>query len=111
MRFRFLPKEEQFFDMFAQLSEMTTVAAGLLWEQFSNIDKSKEYSERIKKVENEADLLTEKIIDKLNRSFVTPIDRGDIHSLANGLDKLIDRIEHISAKIYIYNIDVIPEPA
>lgn len=111
MRFRLLPKEEKFFDLFAKLSEKTTVAAGLLRELFSNVDRSKELSQKIKVVEKEADDLVEQIIEKLNRSFVTPIDRGDIHALTNGLDKLIDRMEHIAAKIFIYNITDIPEPA
>jgi predicted phosphate transport protein (TIGR00153 family) len=111
MRFRFLPREEKFFELFVKLSEKLKVTTGLMQELFSDLTKTKELCAKIKTVEKEADEITRQVIRKLNRSFVTPIDRSDIHALANGLDEMIDRMEHIAAKIRLYNITRIPESA
>jgi len=111
MRFRFLPREEQFFDLFIKLSEKIKITAGLMQELFSDLTKSKELWAQIKAVEKEADEVTRLVIRKLNRSFITPIDRSDIHALANGLDEMIDHMEHIAAKMHLYNITRIPESA
>jgi predicted phosphate transport protein (TIGR00153 family) len=108
MRLRFLkivPREEQFFDMFTELAGLAVEAATELTKLVNDIANAPHTARRIKELEHRADDLTHGIIDKLNRSFVTPIERGDVHALACALDEVIDYIEVAGHKISLYELD------
>ncbi len=108
MRLRFLkivPREEQFFDMFTELAGLAVEAATELTKLVNDIANAPHTARRIKDLEHRADDLTHGIIDKLNRSFVTPIERGDVHALACALDEVIDYIEVAGHKISLYELD------
>ncbi len=108
MRLRFLkivPREEQFFDMFTELAGLAVEAATELTKMVNDIANAPHTARRIKDLEHRADDLTHGIIDKLNRSFVTPIERGDVHALACALDEVIDYIEVAGHKISLYELD------
>src|SRR5213596_2306729 len=62
-------------------------------------------ADEIKEVEHKCDFLTHEIIQRLNKTFVTPIDREDIHSLARTLDDVMDAIDNAAALIPLYKID------
>jgi predicted phosphate transport protein (TIGR00153 family) len=108
MRLRFLkivPREEQFFDMFTELASLAVEAATELTKLVNDIPNAPHMARKIKDLEHRADDLTHGIIDKLNRSFVTPIERGDVHALACALDEVIDYIEVAGHKISLYELD------
>lgn len=108
MRLRFLkivPREEQFFDMFTELAGLAVEAATELTKLVNDIPNAPRIARKIKDIEHRADDLTHGIIDKLNRSFVTPIERGDVHALACALDEVIDYIEVAGHKISLYELD------
>jgi predicted phosphate transport protein (TIGR00153 family) len=108
MRLRFLkivPREEQFFDMFTELASLAVEAATELTKLVKDIRHAPRLARKIKDIEHRADDLTHEIIDKLNRSFVTPIERGDVHALACALDEVIDYIEVAGHKISLYELD------
>ncbi|NIT35744.1 MAG: DUF47 family protein [candidate division Zixibacteria bacterium] len=108
MRLRFLkivPREEQFFDMFTELAGLAVEAATELTKLVKDIRHAPRLARKIKDIEHRGDDLTHEIIDKLNRSFVTPIERGDVHALACALDEVIDYIEVAGHKINLYQLD------
>lgn len=92
-RFRLIPREEKFFDDFVQLADRIVSAATLLERMLSSEPPAWDTALQIKQIEQECDSLTHQIIQRLNRTFVTPIDREDIHQLATSLDDVMDAID------------------
>jgi predicted phosphate transport protein (TIGR00153 family) len=108
MRFKFpkiVPREERFFDMFTELASLAVEAAAELTKLVNDIENAPHTARKLKDIEHRADDITHGIIDNLNRSFVTPIERGDIHALACALDEVIDYIEVAGHKISLYELD------
>ncbi len=103
--FRLLPKEDKYFDLFNRMASHMTECALLLQKIFSDFENRARYAEKIKEVEHECDLLTHDIIKKLNITFITPIDREDIHALASGMDDIVDAIEYTAKRIILYRVD------
>ena len=78
MRFRLLPREEEFFDLFTAVANRCQEAAVLLREQLTGRAERAAYcAESIKRLENEADEFTHEVVNRLDRTFITPIDRED----------------------------------
>ena len=104
MAFRLIPREEKFFDDFVALAEQINVGAGLL-EQMLVPDKPVwDKADEIKEVEHKCDFLTHEIIQRLHRTFVTPLDREDIHTLARSLDDVMDAIDASASVVRLYQI-------
>jgi predicted phosphate transport protein (TIGR00153 family) len=102
--FRWLPKEETFFDLFTQAAENILIAAQRLVELLDDYHDVERKAEAIKSLEDAGDEITHTIIDRLNRTFVTPLDREDIFALAKQLDDVLDWIEASSARLAVYKI-------
>jgi predicted phosphate transport protein (TIGR00153 family) len=102
--FRLIPREERFYDDFLALAdELQRGARGLeemLAPDFPLWDKADE----IKEVEHKCDSLTHEIIQRLNRTFVTPLDREDIHELARSLDDVMDAIDASATVVRLYKL-------
>jgi uncharacterized protein len=103
--FRLLPKEDKYFEMFNIMAAQITECALLLQKLFSDFDKRAAYAEKIKDVEHNCDLITHDIVKKLNQTFITPIDREDIHALASGLDDIVDAIEYTAKRVILYRVE------
>ena len=88
---RLIPRDEKFFDLFGELARRMTNSTKLLSEMFMQPDRLEHFVNEIKVIEHEADNLTREVIARLDRSFVTPMDREDIHLLAYRLDNEIGR--------------------
>lgn len=97
MRFRLIPREEKFFADFISLADRIVSGATLLERMLASDPPNWDTALQIKQVENECDSLTHNIIQRLNRTFVTPIDREDIHTLAKSLDDVMDAIDAAAA--------------
>ena len=97
MRFRLIPREEKFFTDFITLADRIVSGATLLERMLASDPPAWDTALQIKQVESECDALTHNIIQRLNRTFVTPIDREDIHSLAKSLDDVMDAIDAAAA--------------
>ena len=110
---RLIPRDQEFFNMFAELATRLTATARLLHELFSNPAELNQKVAAIKKLEHEADEITHGVIDRINRTFVTPIDREDIHMLASHLDDVIDQIDGAARRAQMFRIADTParEPA
>ena len=108
---RLIPRDQEFFNMFAELASRLTATAQLLHELFSDPAQVGPKVAAIKKLEHEADQITHGVIDRINRTFVTPIDREDIHLLASRLDNVIDLIDGTARRLQMFRIDERREPA
>ena len=101
----FLPKEEQYFTLFIQMTVYISDAAGELKEMLA--DKNHDYDEyvrRIKGLEHACDELTHSISTKLNKSFITPFDREDIYLMSSALDDIVDLINDAARSIIDYDV-------
>src|SRR5229473_7708488 len=103
--FRLIPKEERFYDDFTAMAGQIRHGAELLDAMMAPDKPIWDKADEIKEVEHKCDFLTHEIIQRLNRTFVTPIDREDIHSLARTLDDVMDAIDNAAALIPLYHID------
>lgn len=92
MKMKLFPKEVEFFELFEKVAENITHAATLLVGIMENFSALIAWAKEIHELEQDGDLLTHDIIRKLNKTFITPIDREDIHALATTLDDIIDLI-------------------
>lgn len=106
----FLPKQVIFFDLFKQVSQSLKEIVILFGELANNFNDFESYAQRAEEIEHRGDEKTHEIIDKLNKTFITPIDREDIHMLAGEMDDIIDLIENAINNIYIYKVTA-PVPA
>jgi predicted phosphate transport protein (TIGR00153 family) len=103
--FRLIPKEERFYDDFTAMAEQIQHGAELLEQMLAPDKPIWDKAEEIKEVEHKCDFLTHEIIQRLNRTFVTPLDREDIHALARSLDDVMDAIDASAAIVRLYHID------
>jgi predicted phosphate transport protein (TIGR00153 family) len=102
-KFRLIPREEKFYDDFVAMADQVRIAAQLLVEMFAGETVGKK-SQEIKEIEHKCDFLTHEIIQRLNKTFVTPIDREDIHSLATRIDDVMDSIDMAAGLVPLYRI-------
>ena len=105
MAFSFLPKEDQYFSLFSEMTAKIQEAAGLLVELLKGPDENFDaLSKKIKSVEHECDEITHNVTIKLNKSFITPFDREDIYTLSVALDDVCDYIDAAARAVVMYNI-------
>ena len=105
MAFRLIPREERFYDDFVALGEEIRRGATLLEEMLAPERPIWDKADEIKEVEHKCDFLTHEIIQRLHRTFVTPLDREDIHALARSLDDVMDAIDASASIVRLYHID------
>jgi predicted phosphate transport protein (TIGR00153 family) len=104
LAFRLIPREEKFYADFQALADELQRGAALLEEMLAPERPLWDKAEEIKEVEHKCDFLTHEIIQRLNRTFVTPIDREDIHELARSLDDVMDAIDASATLIKLYKL-------
>jgi predicted phosphate transport protein (TIGR00153 family) len=110
MRFSFIPREQKFFDMFDEgVSVMTSASAKFLTmvKEYTELDAR---SNELKHLEGVCDEIVEHIILALDRSFITPFDREDIHALATSIDDVLDNLDETAHRFAVFRIDQ-PPPA
>ena len=104
MGFSLLPKEYEFFDMFDNLAAHCVTASKQFQENMNKLVFSEDDVKKIKEMERAADSIVFEIVEKLNKTFITPIDREDIYSLAHELDSVIDYMLKVSNYMKIYKV-------
>jgi len=104
MGWSLLPREEKFFTLFERMAAKVVEAARQFRDLVENFTDVAEKSKRIKEVEHEADVIAHEVMDKLNKSFITPLEREDIRALTAYLDDVIDDIEATSSKLALYGV-------
>jgi uncharacterized protein Yka (UPF0111/DUF47 family) len=100
---KLIPKEEKFFDMFNTMTDNADATAGLLVEMMESFDNLPERAFAIKGKEHLGDSQIHDLITKLNSTFITPLDREDIHLLASSIDDIIDLADAAANKVVIFD--------
>ena len=110
MRFRLVPTDDKFFELFSQSAANVARCARALQELLADIGDLPAKIDVIMKLEREGDELTRTILHRLNSTFVTPFDREDIHALAEELDDVVDDIWAVADLLNVMHLDhVLPE--
>jgi uncharacterized protein len=107
---KLVPKDKKFFPMFESQADLIVKAAGMLNEIFLTNDPEKhtELFKGIKDLENQGDEIAHQIFDELDKTFITPFDREDIHQLISTLDDVLDFINGTSQRIRLYKLKDFP---
>ena len=101
----FMPREREFYDLFEEAAANIVRAAGMLEEMLESWPEKSELAREILLAEQEGDRITHDIIQRLNQTFVTPIDREDILALASALDDVVDFTEEVADYLGLYKIE------
>jgi predicted phosphate transport protein (TIGR00153 family) len=101
----FAPREREFFDLFEEAGANIVKAAGLLEQMLQAWPDHGDLAREVLACEHEGDRITHDIIQRLNQTFVTPIDREDIYALASGLDDIVDYTEEVADFLGLYRIE------
>jgi predicted phosphate transport protein (TIGR00153 family) len=105
VRWRLIPREESFFADFVKMANEIQFAATLFQEMVEPDEPLWDRAARINDVEHRCDALTRDVLLRLHRTFVTPIDREDIHALALALDDVADAIDDCAKLMDLYRLD------
>lgn len=110
MAFNFLPRDEQYFVLFEDAARNITEGALVLQDLVRSFTDVEAKADRIRAIEQAGDELTFRVISRLGKSFVTPIEREDIFAIARHLDDVVDFIDASAARLSTYAIEK-PTPA
>ncbi|MBI5369431.1 MAG: DUF47 domain-containing protein [Planctomycetes bacterium] len=102
--FRLFPRDENFFDLFEKAAANVHEGAKLLVDLLENYTDLENKARHIKNVEHAGDELTHHTMERLNKTFITPLDREDIHELTSRLDDVLDLIDNAVHRMMIYKI-------
>ncbi|HOW28583.1 MAG TPA: DUF47 family protein [Elusimicrobiota bacterium] len=110
MALNLIPTEKKFFTLYETQADFMCEATRIFLEMISHWNERMPHIDRIRVIEHEADITTHEIIDLLNRTFVTPLDREDIHRLASEMDDVVDMVKATTNRMHIYKLkDTTPE--
>lgn len=101
---KLFPKEIDFFEIFDKTSLNITKAASCLVDLMENFDNLEARAKEIHEIEQDSDMLTHDIMKKLNKTFITPIDREDLYGLASRMDDVIDLIWAVADRIAVFKV-------
>ncbi len=104
MMFSLIPRDLTFFTMLEAAAKNALLASRLLRNLLENFRDLPERAKQIRDLEHEGDRLTHELLDKLDRTFVTPIDREDIYALTRGIDDIVDAIYYVTDHMVVYKI-------
>src|SRR3989440_13057996 len=102
---RLIPREEKFYNDFLALADELKRGARVLEQMLAPDHPVWDKADEIKQIEHKCDFLTHEIIQRLNRTFVTPLDREDIHALARSLDDVMDAIDASASLVRLYRLE------
>lgn len=109
-RLRLLPRDERFFELFEQATGIIVAGAETLQQMLDDFGQAEMYRKKIHDLEHDGDSVIHEVVDKLNRTFVTPLDPEDIRALANHLDDVIDYTQAAAERLVLYHVSE-PLPA
>jgi len=103
-KFLLTPRDTKFYDLFEESATNLVTAAEKLVDLFNNYEDVEAKAKQLKALEHQGDTITHEIIQRVNRTFVTPIDREDIALLAHTLDSVMDFIEAAGRTAFLYRV-------
>jgi uncharacterized protein len=105
MRFSLIPREQKFFDQFDDVTKIIVQAAQTFAELVDHFDHRERRMNEIRELEHKCDVAVAKILTSLGRTFITPFDREDIHTLATSLDDVLDNLEEAAFRLTAFGIE------
>lgn len=109
-RLRLLPRDERFFELFEQATGIVIAGADTLQLMLTDFSQAEVYRQKIADLEHAGDSVIHEVMDKLNRTFVTPFDPEDIRAIASRLDDVLDFVQAASERLILYHVQE-PLPA
>ena len=106
-----LPREGKFFDYFNQHAELAAQAALELQALLADLSQLEIRSRAIERNEKQADQITHQTVQLLHRTFVTPLDRDEIHQLITGMDDILDLMEDVATCLFLYDVKAVTPDA
>jgi uncharacterized protein len=106
-----VPQNQRFFDLFEDDAKNLVAGAKLLQYMLDNYDQASRLVKKLESYEHEGDRITHELMAELNRTFVTPLDREDIHALASSMDTVMDMIEAAADIMVLYGVEQPTAPA
>ena len=111
MRWRLLPREEDFFGLFERHAALTVEGAREMRRLVQGGADIRALAMRIKAIEHETDVITHACVERLHTTFITPFDRDDIHRLITRMDDVMDYIESAAFAVMLYELTAMTTPA
>lgn len=108
---RLMPREGRFFEHFVDLAELILQASHELAELMKNFDDVERRAYNIETIEKNGDKITHAAVELLHKTFITPIDREDIHQLITNMDDILDLIEDSAQSVFLYDIRAVTPEA
>lgn len=106
---RIVPKEGRFFELFKELSGCIVQGAHEFRDLATHLSESERRARNIKEVEHQGDEITHRTVKLLHETFITPLDREDIHQLVSKMDDILDFIDAAAQRIHLYDVTEIPK--
>jgi predicted phosphate transport protein (TIGR00153 family) len=106
--FNLLPKDTVFYDLFDNIADRVVASATHLHKLVQDFPRIDGAIQMIRNEEHEADNLCHAALDRLDRTFITPFDREDIHTLVGGLDDIVDAIDALAKRMPLFHVKGIP---
>lgn len=100
----FIPREDKFFVLFKQAGDLLVEGAKEFKEMLADIPNAERHARNIKDAEHRCDDVTHKTVELLHKTFITPLDREDIHLLITRMDDILDFLEAASDRVFLYKI-------
>lgn len=105
------PREDKFYDLFIENSKVSHQSALALKEFINDLSDPETKYGKLKALEHQGDTLVHEIFEQLNKTFITPLDREDVHAIAKTLDEVTDIIEQTGSRFLMYNVTSVPDTA
>lgn len=107
---KLMPTDKRFFTLFEKSAALIQLGAEALSQAVANPDRMAEFAQKLERIEHDGDTLTHEILSLLDKSFITPIDREDIHALTQALDDCLDFMESVTERMQLYGLTQPTEP-
>jgi len=104
MKMRLFPRDHKFFDLFREDAANLKQGALALQDLVDHFEDVEKKYDQIKRIEHQGDNITHELFTKLRDTFITPLEREDIHALASGLDDVLDCIEGVASRLWTFKI-------
>lgn len=108
---RLMPREGRFFDRFNEHADQLVLGAQELRALLANVAELPERKRSIERIEHQADKITQQTMQLLHQTFITPIDRDEIHQLITRMDDILDLMEDVSQCMFLYDIAAVTDEA
>ena len=99
-----IPREGKFFDFFRQSAEQSVKGAHAFRAMLDDLPNAERHAREIKDIEHAGDEILHRTVELLHKTFITPLDRDDIHRLISRMDDILDRLDGATSRVHLYEM-------